>query len=348
MECCIHCFNDSYIIELIKSEDAISDCDYCGAEETFTIHIEFLTDDFENLFSIYEPTMHGEHFHHELHCPTDYGDSLEEVIQDDWNIFSDETNQNTLLFDILNYRKGYEDYLDPYELYSKHEEAFTYISSSSLWNEFKLSIKRENRFFPDYDLSKELKLMLTNKSVNYQFDYKFYRARIGESSIDKMGPPPANKATPGRANPKGIPYLYVANDYETCIAETRPWIGANVTISTLHSEEPINIIDLSTREFLSSPFLAENLSETLQVNNLLNQLSYELSKLVDPFDYDIEYIPTQYLAELIKKLGYDGLSYKSSLGPGTNFVFFYPEKFNYIANEICNISAINYGFKRIP
>lgn len=345
MHCCIHCFNDYYIKEKIKSEGTLSVCDYCGEENVHAISIGALADDFENLFSIYEQTTHGEHYAHQVHCPTDFGDLLDVLIQDDWSIFSDETSQNLLLFDILNWNRSLEDVLDDSELYSKQENAFTFVSSSDVWNAFAYSIKRENRYFPDHDLSNELGLLIQNKLITFRTNHNFYRARIGNFPVGKMGPPPVELATPGRVNPKGIPYLYVASDEFTCIAETRPWVGAEITVATIKPKEAINIIDLSSKEFLKSPFLADDLSHSIQANKLLNHLSYELSKPVSPDESYIEYIPSQYLAELIKKLGYDGLKYKSSLGTGENFVFFHPDKFEYVTTALRKVSFVGYEYR---
>jgi hypothetical protein len=345
MNCCINCFEDFYIIDKIKNAGIISECNYCGENGVPTIGIEMLIDDFENLLSIYETTTLGEHYNHHIHCPTNHGDLLEELIQEDWQIFSDKTNYGELLFDILNFNRGYEDALDSSELYSRESSAFSYISSSYIWNEFTYSIKRKSRYFPEINLSNDLKMLLPNKNVKFELNSPIFRARIGEFSKGEMGPPPFDKATSGRVNPRGIPYLYVASDTYTCIAETRPWIGAKVTVATIHAKETLNIIDLSSKEFLSSPFLTANLSQTIQAQELLNQLSYELSKPINPSDSDIEYIPTQYLAELIRNLGYDGLKYKSSLGSGMNYVFFSPEKFEYITIEVCEISAVGYDYQ---
>ena len=37
---------------------------------------------------------------------------------------------------------------------------------------------------------------------------------------------------------------------------------------------------------------------------------------------DLEYIPTQYLSEFIKKCGYDGVIFKSSISEGVNVTLF--------------------------
>ncbi|WP_366931004.1 RES family NAD+ phosphorylase [Mesorhizobium sp.] len=42
--------------------------------------------------------------------------------------------------------------------------------------------------------------------------------------------PLAGRASEGRANPKGIPCLYMAVDRHTALAECRPWIGSLVSI----------------------------------------------------------------------------------------------------------------------
>ncbi|MEW9500743.1 RES family NAD+ phosphorylase [Jeotgalibacillus marinus] len=293
---------------------------------------------------MYAPTTHGEHYFHQIECPTDHGAMLEELIQEDWQVFSEEKDYDKLLFDILNYHREYYDSLNNSDLYSRDSASFTYVSNIDIWNNFADSIKKENRYFCKNDLSNKLESLLPKKSLKFDPNSVFYRARIGNYTLEKMGPPPYDKATSGRGNPKGIPYLYVASNKYTCIAETRPWVGAEITIATIHLKEPIEVIDLSSKVFLSSPFLMDDLSQNIESIILLNKLSDELSKPINPFESDIEYIPTQYLTELIKNLGYDGLKFKSSLGAGENFVFFSLKKFEYITLDKCNVSGVGYDY----
>lgn len=59
---------------------------------------------------------------------------------------------------------------------------------------------------------------------------------------------------------------------------------------------------------------------------MLNILNRELALPVSPEDSEVEYVPTQYLAEAILDLGYDGIRYRSAVRTGgANFVFFDPE-----------------------
>lgn len=45
--------------------------------------------------------------------------------------------------------------------------------------------------------------------------------------------PLKDRAREGRANPKGIPYLYLATAKETALAEVRPWVGSKVSVPYL-------------------------------------------------------------------------------------------------------------------
>jgi len=51
-------------------------------------------------------------------------------------------------------------------------------------------------------------------------------------------------------------------------------------------------------------------------------LGRELSKPVNPHKESIEYVPTQYVTEIIRNLKYDGMIYPSALGKGKNVVLF--------------------------
>ena len=49
--------------------------------------------------------------------------------------------------------------------------------------------------------------------------------------------------------------------------------------------------------------------------NLFTDLSYLFSKPIEFEDDTLDYIPTQYIAEYAKNLGYDGITFESSLTP---------------------------------
>jgi hypothetical protein len=90
------------------------------------------------------------------------------------------------------------------------------------------------------------------------------------------------------------------------------------------------------------PFECINLESEMRNRALLRHLSTELAKPIDPNLADIEYIPTQFLAEFIKNSGYKGLKYKSSLGPGDNIIFFSDEYVEFIKTVLYNVDDIEY------
>ena len=58
----------------------------------------------------------------------------------------------------------------------------------------------------------------------------------------------------------------------------------------------------------------------------LERLGEELTRPVLPSGAAIDYIPSQYLCEFIKKSGFDGVVYRSSVSDGINLALFDPRK----------------------
>src|SRR5882724_5667367 len=60
----------------------------------------------------------------------------------------------------------------------------------------------------------------------------------------RMKPLP-DAATEGRINPKGIPCLYLADDSDTAMAETRPWLQSYVSLAQFKIVRRLQIMDCS-------------------------------------------------------------------------------------------------------
>jgi hypothetical protein len=161
----------------------------------------------------------------------------------------------------------------------------------------------------------------------------WYRARLlqGEEiyAIDKMGAPPKRSASHGRANPAGIPYLYLASLPETAVSELRPHTGEKACVAEFTVAAPLNAVDLRSPRKLVSPFLLADSGVIGQLRAdlpFLERLGEELTRPVLPSGAPIDYIPSQYLCEFIKKCGYDGVVYRSSVSEGINLALFDPGK----------------------
>lgn len=60
-----------------------------------------------------------------------------------------------------------------------------------------------------------------------------------------------------------------------------------------------------------------------------------------------QYFPTQYLAEEIKKMGFDGLRFNSSLhSGGVNVVLFNPEDCKAVSSDLVEVKGINIDFEQ--
>ena len=149
-------------------------------------------------------------------------------------------------------------------------------------------------------------------------------------------------------NPQGISYLYTGKDNETCIAELRPYKKAEITIVTILTNKVLKLINFNLRKDIISPFQLEgSLLENLETVELYNKLVAELSKPVIPESSELDYLPTQFLSELIKHQGFDGFIFKSSVGPGDNVVIFDQDNVTREENlEYFEVEGIEYKFKR--
>jgi hypothetical protein len=61
-------------------------------------------------------------------------------------------------------------------------------------------------------------------------------------SASRMKPLPG-RASDGRANPRGIPSLYVATTKETAMSEVRPWVGSYVSVGQLRMLQDVEVVD---------------------------------------------------------------------------------------------------------
>lgn len=144
--------------------------------------------------------------------------------------------------------------------------------------------------------------------------------RVEPHPIDRMKPR-RTKAAEGRANPKGIPCLYTADNAKTAIMEVRPWIGSSVTVSQLVLLKKVRLVDCSKDGFPSKRDHSEgNQREWRKAAwwSINQAFSTPISK-----DDDVAYYAaTQVLAEAFRNNGFDGIVYTSRMCEGKNIALF--------------------------
>lgn len=148
------------------------------------------------------------------------------------------------------------------------------------------------------------------------------------------GAPPADCIGPGRANPDHIRYLYLSEDLRTPVYEVRPIIGQIVSVARFRVKKDLNIFDLTIQ-------LADKYENPdYELPSLFNSVGIMFSK---PYSGNpMEYIPTQYITEEIKRMGFDGIRFRSSLNEGgVNIVLFNDENCKPFGSDLVSIRHIS-------
>ncbi len=351
MNCCINCFESNYINNVILRNKINGNCDYCKSENVSIYDSSELNVFFKGIIDLYA-------------VDNLQGRPLEEQVVSDFDskVFSlklIKTNNikqliNDIIKDDIVY---YQDILNnPVQLKYRNSDVEEVIMKplSLSWDKFSDEIKTVNRFHFVNALDLErLKSLFKNFEKSIPKGKKFYRARISNNikgyPIEEMGNPPNDLAKSGRANPNGISYLYLANDITTTLYEARASLFDYVSVSAFRLEENISVVNLS-RSTYDVFLLAEKelLEEVLIHNPFIDKLEQELSKPRRKNDSELDYLPTQYLSELIKSMGFDGIEFKSSLySEGYNVAIFYPDKFKCLDVNVYNIDKIHLEYNKL-
>ena len=163
--------------------------------------------------------------------------------------------------------------------------------------------------------------------------------------------PPPEHVSGGRANPIGIPYLYLADNVETCVAEIRPSNGSKINIAKFSLIKEVNLLDITEPRKKASFMVLEEeeLRLSLKYIDLLEVFSEVLSIPILPHNSNLDYIPTQFLCEYFKTIcKYDGIIFKSSFGHGCNIVLFNEECVRGEENiEYLRVSKISHEYQNV-
>jgi RES domain len=328
MYCCGNCFGDGHLSrEVIPNCSTKSGtCTFCESPDQLLVSPLALREHFELLASAY------------IQAPD--GRLLVQWFRSDWELFQhpkmSDANAKQLLGEIL----------DDGEIVRKHFSPIGSGISKALenWKQLRQELMHANRFFPRGEINLDrLQAMFGLLEIRaIDIPVQWFRARIQEGSIaflsEEMGAPPKNLASHGRANPAGIPYLYLASTELTAVSEIRPHTGEFATVaefkvetnySEVDTKKSLMIVDLRHPRKTISPFTLSDdgaVSLLRQDTEFLEMLGEELTRPVIPKSSSYNYIPSQYLCEFIKHCGYDGVLYRSSVGDGFNLALFLPEK----------------------
>lgn len=350
--CCTECFLDYYLKKHIREEGAKGNCDFCGSKRVYIINPKELKEWFDPLVNLY--TAQVEFLPMEL-LKENEGRFIWEILTEDWSVFDDwEVGENIIQEMYGGYRDDPPLFLDNYveredDFYGQEDLS---DKLKNQWDEFSKEIKHGNRFFPekkmDTNLIGEILSFSSRKISGLRLLHRARLSTNGKKLLPKsMGRPPKTKAIEGRANPVGIPYLYLASDINTAISEKRPQLTDKITVGKYKVKKKLNVIDLRNPQ-IGSPFKwGDKLDFVLEVQGFLQMLGFILSKPVKKDREPLEYLPTQYLCELIKNEGFEGVMYKSNYSEGYNIVLFDDSKVECTDTRLYMVKSVKIETKKL-
>lgn len=354
MNCCIRCFKDPEIKDIVKGCNLKGNCDFCGNTDVYVCDInnEDLKDNFERLLDVYCPVSDIKG-----NFPREQADLMKNILTLRWDIFNLKANEVYLfltallsekyeeepkLFDEPVWIKGsvQEEYLNQYSILGKFQ-----------WKDFVDEIKTKNRFHTTIINKEIFRKVLEVSCKEYEVGTEFFRARIWTEGVgfstDEMGPPPPKKATAGRANPEGISCLYLADSLDTTLHETRAGVYDFITVGTFILKEKITIVDLTSIDKIS-PFLIADIDLLAANLEHLRKIGDEISRPLRKHDSSLDYLPTQYICDYIKSIGYAGIKYKSTMcSNGMNFAIFDKDLLDCVDVSDYDIDSLKYHYSEI-
>jgi hypothetical protein len=315
MNISVKCFNQDEIKAFIMSNHTLGKCDVTGESDVNVVDINEVAEFFIDLLSIFSESTDG--------------NLLVSVINRDWDIFKSDDIASTILNEIC--RKGNLS-LNANSMVVYSDEVYLSVKK---WNEIKETLKWKQRYFTGRFVDDEMRwdVYLSSNDIIDKNSW-FYRGRLNtlESTCiedkNKMGAPPALLATAGRANPQGIPFLYLTENEKTVMYETRALSGDKLSIGRFRVTKKLNILNFNKKPNLFSDYsedLYESVADSVRGYFLREAISKDLSKPMRRYDNkEIEYVPTQFICEYVKNVtGADGIQFASSLHEGgVNLVLF--------------------------
>ena len=231
------------------------------------------------------------------------------------------------------------------------------------FHNFERDVKYKNRFVHSPEASEfllNIKDTLPARECALASGSFLYRGQIGHEAYESEGQlvvsglpakrmkPIPNKGTEGRANPKGISYLYLSNDENTSLAELRPHLSQCISSAQFQVQRNLRVVDCYSvpnhYSYIKCIFNPPTSQEEIG-NAVWSMINEAFTKPVTSTDQDSDYVPTQILAEYFNSEGFDGVCFKSGMGAGHNFILFDLNDAELINCTVMETKAISYQFE---
>lgn len=158
--------------------------------------------------------------------------------------------------------------------------------------------------------------------------------------------PRTDRAREGRVNPRGIPVLYLSTTKDAAMSEVRPWLGSYVSCGIFTVRRRLSIVDFSEHHDSGHIFYFDEPSEQEKEKAVWTHIDQAFSIPTTLGDDVDKYAPTQLLAELFKREGYDGIAYGSMFSKaGHNIALFNPDDAEMTYCELHQVSSVDFTFE---
>lgn len=235
------------------------------------------------------------------------------------------------------------------------------------FQDFKSAVQFDLRYVRSPENEKFLKTILetaTPREVTLKENSIFWRAQLGHDwreetqdnitfkvkcplSRNRMKPHP-DRAVEGRANPKGIPCLYVSTTKATAIHEVRPWIGSYVSVGQFKLVRELKVVNCAHNH--DTPIVySQGLSDENIEIAVWSDIDRAFAEPLTHAEDTAKYAATQVIAESFKKEGLDGIVYRSNFGKGGyNIALFEIDVMELVSNGpgLYKVDAIKTEFSR--
>lgn len=368
MDICMDCLKDKYLIRYAKEKNNIGECCVCKKKG---LVVNFQDDNFKKLFK----AVFRYHYA-EINYNSHWGslDDWIDFLGIDNEIFEFKCNEedfNPKLYEEIDSIETHiTDYHNDVSIYFGGERMAAYMMSIKediFQSEIKqIEYKLENtNGFQCYHQLKELIEKLEHRICKKIEQTKFYRARIGckyvlkdlqdpvfikdtELSIpykdEEITAPKPKLSKEGRFNKKNVSFLYLASNINTAIAEVKPNNGQYISVGEFDIykyKDRLKIADFYNIDFYDYYKSDTEIDEYI----IMNSIRHILSKPQPNEDY----IMTQFIAETLISMKYDGMIFKSSVSEGYNLVLFNPLVATYVKDSYKSIKIenIKYTYKNL-
>lgn len=346
MNICINCLQDPLLKKRVEDLNILGECSVCRDGIRLCIDLVSLCDYIDSAFR--NSFKKIDLFPFDYESPDNEYNPIQ-VLEELTKLDSSTCIQ---ILDILIKMYNKIDNVSGVEEFYNYDWKYELINISGLehqyeWEYFKNIIKHKYRFYSqnmsdiinqlfdninDLDSRSDIKLI---KKLRPQKNKYLYRARrantndlrkiILDNPKNELGYPPEELAPEGRMSPRGIPVFYGAFEKNTCLEELKLFVGEIVIIGKFEIVDPLKILDLSAFEKANilTSYFDPDYDRKISRIEFLRKFQDEISKPVLPNDENIDYLPTQALAEFIfyhLDNEIDGIQFKSSQCAGNNIV----------------------------